>query len=113
MFEFVCKNCDEDTVEVWQKAVGIDPAKGDKAEALRVLSRNAYDLIRVIELERSGIRDGTGFWHGSNALWGAWSDINDAWDAYNNVWGGFGKLGDVRRGLSGDTDFDVDSDFRL
>ena len=54
----------------WQKAAGIEPATGKRAEALAELSRRAYRLIQVIELERSGIRDGAGSWYGSDVLGG-------------------------------------------
>ena len=50
------------------KDVGIEPATGARAEALAELSRLASDLIRVIDLERSGVRDGDGSWRGRNAL---------------------------------------------
>ncbi len=60
----------------WQKEAGIEPASGARDEALGELSRQAYELIRVIELERSGIRDGDGTWYGSNALEGVIDNLN-------------------------------------
>ena len=63
----------------WQKAAGIEEATGDRAEKLRELSRLAYELIRVIELEAAGIRDGDGYWHGSDPLDGAVSQISDCY----------------------------------
>ena len=47
---------------------GIKPATGETAETLDSLSKTAYECIRVIELERSGIRDGDGFWSGCDPL---------------------------------------------
>jgi hypothetical protein len=52
----------------WQREAGIEPATGKRAEILEALSKAAYEAIRIIELERSGIRDGDGFWHGSDVI---------------------------------------------
>jgi hypothetical protein len=57
------------TIEAWQKRAGIEPATGERAEILRALSEAAFDAIKVIELERSGIRDGDGLWHGGDVIW--------------------------------------------
>ena len=54
----------EAKIAAWQKAVGIEPAKGGHADILEALSKAAFEAIKVIELERSGIRDGDGCWHG-------------------------------------------------
>jgi hypothetical protein len=53
----------------WQAKHGIEPATGERAELLDKMSKAAFELIRVIELERSGIRDGDGCWHGGD-VWG-------------------------------------------
>ena len=47
-------------IAAWQKEAGIEPAHGDQGEALEKISRLAYELIQLVELERSGIRDGDG-----------------------------------------------------
>ena len=52
----------------WQEQAGIKPASGERAELLNALSRAAFETIKVIELERSGIRDGDGRWHGSDVI---------------------------------------------
>jgi len=65
----------EAKIEAWQKAAGIEPATGRKAELLRKLSDKAFELIKVIELECSGIRDGDGYWHGSDVMGGIMGDI--------------------------------------
>ncbi len=52
----------------WQQQAGIEPAIGVRHHVLTEISSRAYDLIRIIELERSGIRDGDGSWHGSDVL---------------------------------------------
>jgi hypothetical protein len=59
----------EAVIAAWQKRAGIEPATGRRAELLDNMSRAAYELIRLSELERSGIRDGDGYWHGSD-VWG-------------------------------------------
>ena len=40
-------------------------------ELLRRMSDMAFELIKIIELERSGIRDGDGCWSGSDPMGGA------------------------------------------
>jgi hypothetical protein len=78
----------------WQEEYGIEPANGKWAvlidelstlafELIKVagdgeLSDTAYDLIKILELERSGIRDGDGCWHGCDA---AEATIHQAEDA--------------------------------
>ena len=51
-----------------------------RAAALECLSRAAYELIQVIALERSGIRDGDGYWHGSDALDGTVNNLVAVWE---------------------------------
>jgi hypothetical protein len=62
-------------IQAWQEKAGIEPATGKDAADLRELSKRAFELIKVIELELSGIRDGDGRWHGSDAMGGTLSDI--------------------------------------
>jgi predicted RNA-binding Zn ribbon-like protein len=50
-------------IAAWQKAAGIQPATGRCAELLREMSDAAFELIKVIELHRSGICHGDGSWH--------------------------------------------------
>jgi hypothetical protein len=53
-------------IEAWQKEAGIEPAR--EARTLRAISDKAFELIKVIELECSGIRDGDGYWHGGDVM---------------------------------------------
>jgi hypothetical protein len=53
-------------IAAWQKKAGIEPAKGKYRTALDELSEACFYVIKIIELERSGIRDGDGGWHGSD-----------------------------------------------
>jgi hypothetical protein len=39
-------------------------------DGFEVVAEAAYDLIQISELERSGIREGDGYWHGSDAMRG-------------------------------------------
>ena len=41
---------------------------GRRAEILRRISDAAFEAIKAIELELSGIRDGDGLWHGSGVI---------------------------------------------
>lgn len=59
----------------WQEKAGIEPATGERAEILRKLSDAAFEAIKIIELERSGIRDGDGCWHGSDVIGHVTSDL--------------------------------------
>ena len=59
----------------WQQQAGLEPARGGRLEVLRALQREAFELIKIMELEISGIRDGDGGWHGSDVLQGALNEI--------------------------------------
>jgi len=52
----------------WQRYAGIEPARGRKLELLDRMQQEALALIRIVELEKSGIREGDGFWYGSDPL---------------------------------------------
>jgi hypothetical protein len=58
----------DSTIRAWQMKAGLKPATGEQDRLLRELSEAAYELIRMIELERSGIRDGDGCWTSSYSL---------------------------------------------
>jgi hypothetical protein len=62
-------------IAAWQKATGIEPATGERAEILHRLSNACFEAIKIIELERSGIRDGDGCWHGSDVVGGITGDL--------------------------------------
>jgi len=55
-------------LEDFAQRTGIHPASGDWGASLEHLSEMAFNLIKVIELERCGVRDGDGAWHGSDPL---------------------------------------------
>jgi hypothetical protein len=71
-------------IAAWQEQAGIRPAVGLEAELLEKLSQAAFDLIKVIELQRSGIRDGNGWWHGGDGMGGMLSEMEGLCAAYRN-----------------------------
>jgi hypothetical protein len=52
----------------WQQASGIQPASGKRHEILEALQNACFEAIKILELEKSGIRDGAGFWIGSDVI---------------------------------------------
>ena len=60
--------------EAWQKRAGLKPAIGAYAQTLEELLQAAFHVIKIIELEKSGIRDGDGYWHGSDVVGGTMHD---------------------------------------
>lgn len=67
------------TIAAFQEKTGIKPAKGEYADMLNELAQKAFDLIQVVTLEKSGIRDGDGHWHGSDVMGGSVDDITRLW----------------------------------
>lgn len=57
-------------IRQFQAHAGVQPAEGPRAERLANMSRLAHELIQIIALEQSGIRDGDGQWSGSDPLGG-------------------------------------------
>jgi hypothetical protein len=46
----------------------ITPATGARAQVLDLMSEAAFAMIKIVEQERSGIRDGDGTWHGHDVM---------------------------------------------
>jgi hypothetical protein len=78
----------------WLEANGVTEATGERLEILNALQKAASEAIEVIELERSGFRDGDGHWHGSDVVGHVTGDLielckrldkydRDAWLAKN------------------------------
>jgi hypothetical protein len=57
-------------IQDFQTRAGIKPVEGPRAERLNRMSQLAHSLIQIITLEKSGIRDGDGYWSGSDPLGG-------------------------------------------
>jgi|ERR1035437_970776 hypothetical protein len=70
-------------IAAWQKNAGIEPATGQYAEDLEELSQAAFRLLKIIEAERSGIRDGDGYWHGSDVMGGTLAEIVHLFERVN------------------------------
>ena len=69
-------------ISAWQKAAGIEPATGTTLARLTEMQELAFELIRIIELERSGIRDGDGGWYGSDPLGGGVQRLSELWQLF-------------------------------
>ena len=70
-------------ISAWQQAAGIEPATGAQLGRLEEMQEEGVNLIRIIELERSGIRDGDGSWHGSDPLGGTVLRLSELWQLFN------------------------------
>jgi dihydroxyacetone kinase len=66
--------------EKHEGGTGINPATGYQRVLLEKLSEAASELIEIIELEKSGIRDGDGFWHASDPLGGTFRNMRKLWE---------------------------------
>jgi hypothetical protein len=64
-------------IAAWQEAAGIEPATGERAAILCKLSDACFEAIKIIELERSGIRDGDGYWQGSDVIGHLTGDLTE------------------------------------
>jgi hypothetical protein len=67
-------------IEAWQKKCGIEPATGGRLDAWRRLQDVCFEAIKIAELEKSGIRDGDGYWHGGDVVGHLCSDLREAVD---------------------------------
>ncbi len=73
----------DERISAWQQAAGIEPATGAQSERLEKMQEEGVNLIRLIELERSGIRDGDGSWYGSDPLGGTVLRLSELWQLFN------------------------------
>jgi hypothetical protein len=60
----------------------ITPATGGRLECLKRLAEVAQTLPNIIDSEISGVRDGNGYWEGSDALHGT---ISGMWEALKEI----------------------------
>jgi hypothetical protein len=74
-------------IREWQKRAGIQPPSGREAALLEELSQAAFNLIKIIELHRSGICDGDGAWHGSDVMGGTLNNMARLCSAYMEATG--------------------------
>jgi hypothetical protein len=81
-----------------QEAAGIKSATGERAAILRKLSDACFEAIKTIELERSGIRDGDSYWHGSDVIGSMCRGLTDPCEQL---------LGSYPSGLGDDADTEI------
>ena len=62
-------------IKRFQEHAGLEPTCGQRLELLQRMQREAFNLIRILELEISGIRDGNGYWSGSDPVGGTVMDL--------------------------------------
>jgi hypothetical protein len=74
-------------IAAWQQHTGITPATGEYEKALEELSRQAFEMIKIIELEKSGIRDGDGYWDGSDVIGGTLNHMTELFARVKSVHG--------------------------
>ena len=73
----------DERISAWQQAAGIEPATGAQLERLEEMQEQGVNLIKIVELERSGIRDGDGSWYGSDPLGGTVLRLSELWQLFN------------------------------
>jgi hypothetical protein len=57
-------------IQAFQDSTGIKPPQGAELAILGAMQTKAAELLEVLALEKSGIRDGDGTWYGSDAVGG-------------------------------------------
>ncbi len=62
-------------IRYWQEKAGLKPATGHYRARLERMSQLAFALIKCIELEKSGIRDGYGQWNAADPIGGIVGDL--------------------------------------
>ena len=73
----------DERISAWQQAAGIEPPTGAQLGLLDKMQEEGVNLIRLIELERSGIRDGDGNWYGSDPLGGTVLRMSELGQLFN------------------------------
>lgn len=66
-------------LEAFSLATGVRPAEGDHLIKLQEVQRLAFEIIKLAERELAGIRDGDGYWYGSDPLHATISDLCGLW----------------------------------
>lgn len=67
--------------------VSYQPAQGAALIALNKAEAYAREFIRILPLEKSGERDGDGYWSGSNPIDGLPRAILEAYQEYERIMG--------------------------
>lgn len=70
----------------FQRRAGITPATGKYLDSLDRMSKAAYELIQILQLEKAGIRDGDGQWHGSDPVGGIVRELSELEHLTMELW---------------------------
>jgi hypothetical protein len=62
-------------LELWRQDAGVEIPDLQTQELWRKLQKQCFEAIKIAELEVSGIRDGDGYWHGSDVVGGILGDL--------------------------------------
>lgn len=65
----------DSAIASFQEHAGLEPSRGQRLELLERMQQAAFDLIKIIELEISGIRDGDGYWSCSDPVAGLVAEL--------------------------------------
>src|SRR5437763_1066080 len=68
----------EMAIEAWRKKAGLNAPPPAICKLWNKLQDKAVETIKIAELEKSGIRDGAGYWIGSDALRAIWNELRSA-----------------------------------
>ncbi|TQE91481.1 MAG: hypothetical protein FKY71_20205 [Spiribacter salinus] len=68
----------EANLKAFADQTGIRPATGGKLDRLNTIQELALELIRLAELEKSGICGGDGAWYGCDPIEGVAREIHEA-----------------------------------
>jgi hypothetical protein len=71
------KQLRKSALQEWREEAGIHVPPPETCELWSELQRSAFEVIRVGELEKSGIRDGMGYWHGGCAIEGVLGKLRE------------------------------------
>ena len=74
-----------------RKKLVSSPHAADLADMLKRIADLAAEIITLTALESSGIRDGDGYWHGSDPLDGCIRDIYGLWTTFDHCSNSFGQ----------------------
>jgi hypothetical protein len=72
------------TLQLGKSRPGSSPQR--ESRLLQELSQAAFELIKAVELERSGIRDGNGRWIGSDGMGGQIEEVARIGASYLATW---------------------------
>jgi hypothetical protein len=70
-------------IREFKQRAGIESATGRRAELLEEMKREAAELIEVVVLEETGLRDGDGYWSGCSPLEGIIRRLNELMNQYS------------------------------